>query len=456
MVLPLILGLIGSGLGSAGMAGGLGALAAGALGSGIGSAVESGDLEKGVLTGLGALAGGALLGPALGGLGGGAGSTAGQAAAQGATQAATQGLTQGATQAATQGLTQGAAGAAGANLGGGTVTSLAPQLAQAAAKSGVSQAAMTAPLNTGTLIGQGTKDAITGAVNAAAGPQSGIGAMFGPGRIGDVARGGLAFAKTPTGIGAGIGSTIGGMLAPQQQRSGEGRNKDKVNNEEVVPIPRTYNAPPAGYRPGIDPEWNYGLGNAQTAGQILDYNRRFYGGGVVKALGPIKLAAGGIASLGGMDAQELNTDAGVDAPSGGNEKDVVVEAIRAIKGQVEDPRPALGRFLAMYGEDALRDLVDKVQSGKAEGEASKDGGRVQGPGDGMDDRVPAKIKETGEDVLLADSEYVVPADVVSHLGNGSSEAGAKALDAMLDRVRESRTGKKEQAPAIEAKKALPA
>lgn len=449
MVLPLILGLLGGGLGSAGMAGGLGALTAGALGSGIGSAIQTGDLEQGMLTGLGALAGGAILGPAIGGLGGGAGSAAGSAAGQ----AATQGATQAATQAATQGLTQGAANTA-TSLGG-TVTPLAPQLAQAAAKSGVSQAAMAAPLNTGTLLNQAARDQITGMTAAAAGPQGGIGGMLGSGRIGDVARGGLAFAKTPTGIGAGIGSMVA-PLAFSAPRSGEGRNKDKVNNEEVVPIPRTYNAPPAGYRPGIDPEWNYGLGNAQTAGQILDYNRRFYGGGVVKALGPIKLAKGGIASLDGMDEQELNTDAGVDAPSGGNEKDVVVEAIRAIKGQVEDPRPALGRFLAMYGEDALRDLVDKVQSGKAEGEASKDGGRVQGPGDGMDDRVPAKIKDSGEDVLLADSEYVVPADVVSHLGNGSSEAGAKQLDAMLDRVRESRTGKKAQAPAIDAKKALPA
>lgn len=469
MVLPLIFGLLGSGLASSGALAGLGALAsplvAGSIGAGLGATAQTGDLEQGMLTGLGALAGGALLGPAIGGLGGGAGSAAGsaagQAATQGATQAATQGLTQGATQAATQaatqGLTQGATQAATQGLTqgaantatslGGTTTSLLPQLPTAATKLGVTP-------TMGPLAQRGI-DAARAASAVTAGPQGGIGGMLGSGRVGDIARGGLAYGRTPTGIGMGIGSTLA-PLAFSAPRSGEGRNKDKVNNEEVVPIPRTYNAPPAGYRPGIDPEWNYGLGNAQTAGQILDYNRRFYGGGVVKALGPIKLAKGGIASLDGMDEQELNTDAGVDAPSGGNEKDVVVEAIRAIKGQVEDPRPALGRFLAMYGEDALRDLVDKVQSGKAEGEASKDGGRVQGPGDGMDDRVPAKIKDSGEDVLLADSEYVVPADVVSHLGNGSSEAGAKQLDAMLDRVRESRTGKKAQAPAIDAKKALPA
>lgn len=454
MVLPLIFGLLGSGLASSGALAGLGALAsplvAGSVGAGLGATAQTGDLEQGMLTGLGALAGGALLGPVIGGMGGKAAAAGTTAAAQGATQAATQAATQGiANPALAQAATQGATNTAGTALAnanpalGGTTTSILPQLQTAATKLGVTP-------TVGPLAQRGL-DAARAASAVSAGPQGGIGGMLGSGRVGDIARGGLAYGRTPTGIGMGIGSTLA-PLAFSAPRSGEGRNKDKVNNEEVVPIPRPINVPPAGYRPGIDPEWNYGLGNAQTAAQILDYNRRFYGGGVVKALGPIKLAKGGIASLGGMDAQEHNTD----APSGGNEKDVVVEAIRAIKGQVEDPRPALGRFLAMYGEDALRDLVDKVQSGKAEGEASKDGGRVQGPGDGMDDRVPAKIKESGEDVLLADSEYVVPADVVSHLGNGSSEAGAKQLDAMLDRVRESRTGKKEQAPAINAKKALPA
>jgi len=456
MVLPLIFGLLGSGLASSGALAGLGALAsplvAGSVGAGLGATAQTGDLEQGMLTGLGALAGGALLGPVIGGMGGKAAAAGTTAAAQGATQAATQAATQGiANPALAQAATQGATNTAGAALAnanpalGGTTTSILPQLQTAATKLGVTP-------TVGPLAQRGL-DAARAASAVSAGPQGGIGGMLGSGRVGDIARGGLAYGRTPTGIGMGIGSTVGGLAARQMAESGRGRGRDKdVNNEEVVPIPRPINAPPADYRPGIDPEWNYGLGNAQTAAQILDYNRRFYGGGVVKALGPIKLAKGGIASLGGMDAQEHNTD----APSGGNEKDVVVEAIRAIKGQVEDPRPALGRFLAMYGEDALRDLVDKVQSGKAEGEASKDGGRVQGPGDGMDDRVPAKIKESGEDVLLADSEYVVPADVVSHLGNGSSEAGAKQLDAMLDRVRESRTGKKEQAPAINAKKALPA
>jgi hypothetical protein len=57
---------------------------------------------------------------------------------------------------------------------------------------------------------------------------------------------------------------------------------------------------------------------------------------------------------------------------------------------------------------------------------------------------------------LADGEFVVPADVVSHLGNGSTDAGAKRLYAMMDQVRKARTGNKKQGKQIKAQKYLPA
>ena len=85
-----------------------------------------------------------------------------------------------------------------------------------------------------------------------------------------------------------------------------------------------------------------------------------------------------------------------------------------------------------------------------------DGGRMlRGPGDGMSDSIPASISGR-QPARLADGEFVVPADVVSHLGNGSTDAGAKKLYAMMDKVRQARTGKKKQAPAINANKAMPA
>jgi hypothetical protein len=79
---------------------------------------------------------------------------------------------------------------------------------------------------------------------------------------------------------------------------------------------------------------------------------------------------------------------------------------------------------------------------------------LKGPGDGMSDNIPATIGGK-QPARLADGEFVVPADVVSHLGNGSTDAGAKKLHGMMDKVRMDRTGKKKQAPAVKAKKYLP-
>jgi hypothetical protein len=82
------------------------------------------------------------------------------------------------------------------------------------------------------------------------------------------------------------------------------------------------------------------------------------------------------------------------------------------------------------------------------------GGRMlKGPGDGMSDDIPATIANK-QPARLANEEFVIPADVVSHLGNGSSEAGAKALYKMMDRVRQARTGNKKQGKQINPEKFL--
>jgi hypothetical protein len=85
-----------------------------------------------------------------------------------------------------------------------------------------------------------------------------------------------------------------------------------------------------------------------------------------------------------------------------------------------------------------------------------DGGRMlKGPGDGMSDSIPATIANK-QPARLANEEFVVPADVVSHLGNGSSDAGAKQLYSMMDRVRKARTGNKKQGRQINPNKYMPA
>lgn len=79
---------------------------------------------------------------------------------------------------------------------------------------------------------------------------------------------------------------------------------------------------------------------------------------------------------------------------------------------------------------------------------------LKGPGDGMSDNIPATINGR-QPARLADGEFVIPADVVSHLGNGSTEAGAKHLHAMMDKVRKARTGNPKQGKQINPKKYMP-
>jgi hypothetical protein len=95
-----------------------------------------------------------------------------------------------------------------------------------------------------------------------------------------------------------------------------------------------------------------------------------------------------------------------------------------------------------------------LNSGKQEAQYAH-GGYLDGQGDGMSDSIPATI-EGKQPARLADGEFVIPADVVSHLGNGSSKAGSKRLYKMLDKVRRARTGHSKQGKQIKADKYLPA
>jgi hypothetical protein len=79
---------------------------------------------------------------------------------------------------------------------------------------------------------------------------------------------------------------------------------------------------------------------------------------------------------------------------------------------------------------------------------------LKGPGDGMSDDIPASI-DNRQPARLADGEFVIPADVVSHLGNGSTEAGAKKLHKMMTDLRKDRTGNPKQGKQIVAEKYIP-
>jgi hypothetical protein len=130
-----------------------------------------------------------------------------------------------------------------------------------------------------------------------------------------------------------------------------------------------------------------------------------------------------------------------------NEKTEIVEAVAAIKGQHPQPEVALGKFLAKYGEEALRDLVESVESGELDDTrerfANGENGVVRGPGDGsgVDDKVPATI-DGEQDVLLSDGEFVLRKDATDALekkfGGGFlsavNSAGKKAPEVMQRRA----------------------
>lgn len=122
--------------------------------------------------------------------------------------------------------------------------------------------------------------------------------------------------------------------------------------------------------------------------------------------------------------------------------------IRDLYGTQDDQ--ANGAVLSRdgYGLGRLQKMYEGGISGY------KKGGYLDGPGDGMSDSIPATIQDR-QPARLADGEFVVPADVVSHIGNGSSKAGAKQLYSMMDRVRKARTGTKKQGKRINAVKHLP-
>lgn len=115
----------------------------------------------------------------------------------------------------------------------------------------------------------------------------------------------------------------------------------------------------------------------------------------------------------------------------------------------------------MSGLGGLRSGMNEYNFGFAGGGMPgeyKAGGRLlDGPGDGMSDDIPAVIRgKQTQRAALADGEFVVPADVVSHLGNGSTKAGANKLYAMMDKVRKARTGTKRQAPRVKTDRFVPA
>ena len=140
----------------------------------------------------------------------------------------------------------------------------------------------------------------------------------------------------------------------------------------------------------------------------------------------------------------------VESALGGNEKDLINDAEKAIRGELDETRAAiiLAQYVQQYGEGALRDLVNSVRTGEADETRARfamgKNGVVRGNGDGSgtDDKVPAKLKEgnSEQDVLLAEGEFVLRKDAYEALKdagvnvdkvNDAGSNAAKELNKMM-------------------------
>jgi len=119
--------------------------------------------------------------------------------------------------------------------------------------------------------------------------------------------------------------------------------------------------------------------------------------------------------------------------------ELVDMTIEAIKGNIEDSDAVIEQFIAEYGAEAFQELRDAVLKSVAGNPEAQTEGVISGNGAGMDDEIMGVIGEQ-QDIAVSPGEYIVAADVVSGLGDGSSDAGADVLDVMMQDVRNARTG----------------
>jgi len=199
----------------------------------------------------------------------------------------------------------------------------------------------------------------------------------------------------------------------------------------------------------------------QPTGQ--DTSERQWSNPSYTALEPYQAANGGIIALagGGMPVEQMSNQAAM----GTNTMYPMANmATSSFATPYQSPvstnmlAPSGDSPVGMNGEPSMQG-TRMAMGGLSDLGSYSDGGRLlRGPGDGVSDSIPAQIGNK-QPARLADGEFVVPARIVSELGNGSTEAGAKQLYKMLDRVQNARgktTAKGKVAKNTNAAKLLPA
>lgn len=130
----------------------------------------------------------------------------------------------------------------------------------------------------------------------------------------------------------------------------------------------------------------------------------------------------------------------------GMDQELVQMTVAAIRGELPDGADeVVSRFIELYGNDEFMRLREQVLQEVVPGAQTQ--GMIRGQGGGMDDEVMGMIGSS-QPVAVSPGEYIVPADAVSGLGDGSSDAGAARLDELVENVRKARTGTAKQPAPI--------
>jgi hypothetical protein len=468
--------MAGGGVGEAMLIG----AAVGATAGGAGAAIQGGDPLQGALMGgaMGAVGGG--LGGAAGGVGGTAAGGVGAAggAGTGAAAGTTAGVGAGTTAGAGTGAGFGTLGGAGSSAGIAT-TQAASGLGSSISGVGAGSGALGSSgfgaaggAGYGAMGGAGSSAGIAGTQGAAglgagAGTTAPVTNVFGqvagsPGYLSNTA---LGMTAGTAGLAGAMGAERAQMGVPPDEEYDGPLSKLKYDPNKFTASAPQY-APTSVYRPtyaaeggimkladgGMTPGGNYGYPMNKNPDTMPNLETR-YG-----------MAEGGIAryDIGGMVPPSLGIAAsqqgtpqnnqqsygeGIDALIGNKKRMLTKEQMDAVAMQ----GMSKGALKDIYGEMASQNLAKGGHLG-----GYSDGGRMlKGPGDGMSDSIPGVIANK-QPARLADGEFVVPADVVSHLGNGSTDAGAKQLYAMMNRVRKARTGNSKQGKQIKPAKYMAA
>lgn len=334
-------------------------------------------------------------------------------------------------------LMGGAAGAAGAgasaapSVAGATTAGVAGGSAAAAAPAGISALSSAAPGSTAFWQGANTaasalpnqvaSTAIPAANAASAIPTTAAEftkelTSLAPSQGINLSANQVANASTANkGIMGGLGDWYGGLSTPE--KIGVGIGGGALASSLLAPSQEL---------PGLEkPTFGYDWRKFKTSDAYAD-------GGI------IALNAGGMGS--GLDNPYISNQGPLDQP--------VIQQVPDQQDTSYANAPAagyLGQSVKMMASGGISDLG-----------GYSDGGRLlKGPGDGMSDHIPASIGGK-QPARLADGEFVVPADVVSHLGNGSTDAGAKHLYKMMNKVRKARTGNAKQGKQINPAKYMAA